>query len=167
MRRLGLLFLLATIPQSKIAPPTTALDYFRRADDLTNIRLPGSAAFHMRVTFHAYPGIDFAAPGKSDILSGDGTYDADIKGQMFSGDHLVPAETPKDLGLSFAVPIFFFQGSGDLTTPAVLAQLCFDEIRAPRKEFVSLQGGHFSVFINSGELLEELVARVLPLAREN
>ncbi len=30
-----------------------------RADDLTNIRMPGSAPFHMKVAFHAYPGIDF------------------------------------------------------------------------------------------------------------
>lgn len=55
--------------------PKTALDWFRRADSLTNIRMPGSAPFHMRVTFHAYPGIDFAPPGKSTIVTGDGVYE--------------------------------------------------------------------------------------------
>jgi hypothetical protein len=52
-----------------------ALDWFRRADALANIRMPGSASFRMKVTFHAYPGIDFAKPGKSTILTGDGVYE--------------------------------------------------------------------------------------------
>lgn len=38
--------------------PTSPLDYFRRADDLTNIRLPGSQPLHMKVTFHACPAYD-------------------------------------------------------------------------------------------------------------
>lgn len=95
---------------------------------------------------------------------------ADIEGQMLSGERLVPQAlsiTPKDLGLSFEVPIFFFQGTGDLTTPTLLAKRYFNEIRAPHKEFVPIQGGHFAVFTNSSEFLKELVARVLPLTREN
>lgn len=60
----------ATAPQ-----PSTAADWFRRADDLTNIRALGAAPFHLKVTFHAYPGIDFAQPGKSPIQTGDGTYE--------------------------------------------------------------------------------------------
>ncbi len=54
---------------------TTALDWFRRADSLTNIRMPGSEPFHMKVIFHGYPGIDFAKPGKSTIVTGEGTYE--------------------------------------------------------------------------------------------
>lgn len=57
------------------APPRTAADWFRRADDLTNIRMPGARPFHMRVTFHAYSGIDFAPRGKSEIMTGNGTYE--------------------------------------------------------------------------------------------
>lgn len=68
----------------------TPLDFFRRADDLTNIRLPGMAPFHMKVTFHAYPAYDFnppsrisrspsqspaPVPGHPFILAGDGTYE--------------------------------------------------------------------------------------------
>jgi hypothetical protein len=37
--------------------------------------MPGSEPFHMKVTFHAYPGIDFAKPGKSTIVTGEGTYE--------------------------------------------------------------------------------------------
>lgn len=56
------------------AEPKTAVGWFLRADQLTNIRMPGSPAFHMKVSFHAYPGIDFAPPGKSPIQTGGGTY---------------------------------------------------------------------------------------------
>ncbi|MGA7352618.1 MAG: hypothetical protein WBX06_15770, partial [Acidobacteriaceae bacterium] len=47
----------ATPPQA--AQPATPLDWFRRADNLTNIRMPESPSFHMKVAFHAFPGYDF------------------------------------------------------------------------------------------------------------
>jgi hypothetical protein len=56
-------------------PPKTPTDWFRRADAITDIRTPGSAPFHLQVVFHALPGVDFAAPGQSDILTGDGAYE--------------------------------------------------------------------------------------------
>ena len=66
-------------PAQAIRPQTfdskSPTDWFRRADDLTNIRLPGSVPFHMKVTFHAFPGIDFTKPGKSTIVTGDGIYE--------------------------------------------------------------------------------------------
>ena len=61
--------------QAPPAEPKTALDYFRRADDLTNIRMPGSAPFRLRATFHAYPGYDFTKAGESPIVTGDGVYE--------------------------------------------------------------------------------------------
>lgn len=63
----------ATPPQA--AQPATPLDWFRRADNLTNIRMPESPSFHMKVAFHAFPGYDFTKPGKSTIVTGDGTYE--------------------------------------------------------------------------------------------
>ncbi len=54
---------------------TTALDWFRRADSLTNIRMPGSEPFHMKVIFHGYPGIDYAPPHKARVITGDGVYE--------------------------------------------------------------------------------------------
>ncbi|HEY6447114.1 MAG TPA: hypothetical protein VIY53_11685 [Acidobacteriaceae bacterium] len=83
------------LPKQKPQPRSnfqlsTPLDFFRRADDLTNIRLPGMAPFHMKVTFHAYPAYDFnrpdrksgssslsptPVPGHPFILAGDGTYE--------------------------------------------------------------------------------------------
>jgi len=108
-------------------------------------------------------GLALVAPGGSvqDVNdSGDG--------QMFSGEYLVSqakSQTPKELGLEFSIPIFFFQGAEDFTTPTALAQRYMTMIHAPRKKFVLIQGGgHFAVFMRSDEFLRELVALVRPLA---
>lgn len=57
------------------AEPQTPTAWFRRADDLTNLRLPGSAPFHMKVVFHALPGMEFRQPGEPGVLTGDGSYE--------------------------------------------------------------------------------------------
>jgi len=59
-------------PATKITP---AAEWFERASALTNIREPGSPPFHMKVIFHAYPGMDFSKKGKPSIITGDGTYE--------------------------------------------------------------------------------------------
>jgi pimeloyl-ACP methyl ester carboxylesterase len=90
-------------------------------------------------------------------------------GQGVSGDRLVPetsALTAKTLGGEFAVPVFVIQGAEDFTTPTSLARSFVDSIRAPAKAFVSIDGGgHFAVFMKSSAFLDQLEARVLPLAR--
>jgi len=90
-------------------------------------------------------------------------------GQGVSADRLVPqasALESKVLGGDFAVPVFVIQGAEDFTTPTSLANAFVNSIRAPRKAFVRIDGGgHFAVFMRSGAFLEELVARVLPMAR--
>ncbi|PYT19328.1 MAG: hypothetical protein DMG59_00730 [Acidobacteria bacterium] len=107
-------------------------------------------------------GLALVAPGKSVQDINDSA-----DGQMLSGERLVSQTTslePKDLGLNFAIPIFFLQGAEDFTTPTELARRYLASIRAPRKEFVPLKGGgHFAVFMNSGQFLEVLVKRVRPL----
>jgi pimeloyl-ACP methyl ester carboxylesterase len=89
-------------------------------------------------------------------------------GQLLSGQTLFSQTRsmgPKQLGLRFAVPMFFFQGAEDFSTPTALALEYFREIRAPRKAFIAIpHGGHFSVFIHSDTFLHELVTRVRPLA---
>ena len=88
-------------------------------------------------------------------------------GQNLSSERLVPqtrSVTSKDLGLEFRVPVFFFQGTEDFTSPTALAKQYLSAIKAPLKEFVPIDGGHFVVFMHSDQFLEELVARVRPLA---
>ena len=107
-------------------------------------------------------GLTLVAPGNSVQDMNDSA-----DGQMLSGERLVPQARSlqlKDLGLNFAIPIFFLQGAEDFTTPTELARRYLASIRAPRKEFVRLKGGgHFAVFMNSGRFLEVLVKRVRPL----
>jgi len=92
-----------------------------------------------------------------------------FEGQGLSAERLVP-ETSKlaasALGGDFAVPVFVIQGAEDFTTPTSLANALVSSIRAPAKEFVTIEGGHFAVFTNPAAFVDELVARVRPLVRE-
>jgi pimeloyl-ACP methyl ester carboxylesterase len=68
-------------------------------------------------------------------------------------------------GVHFDMPVFFFEGTEDTTTPASLAKEYFDKIDAPRKEFVPLDGGgHFAVWTMSERFGRELATRVRPIA---
>lgn len=108
-------------------------------------------------------GLALVAPGCSVEDINDST-----AGQVLSAERLVPqtkSSGPKELGLKFSVPMFFFQGAEDFTTPTTLAQDYLKSIQAPHKEFVPIPGaGHFAVFMHSDEFLNELVKRVRPLA---
>ena len=108
-------------------------------------------------------GLALVAPGCSvEDINDSGT------GQELSAERLVPqtkSSGPKELGLKFSIPIFFFQGAEDFTTPIALAHDYLEAIQAPRKEFVPIAGaGHFAVFMHSDRFLEELIGRVRPLA---
>jgi len=108
-------------------------------------------------------GLTLVAPGNSVRDINDSA-----DGQMLSGDRLVPqirSSGPANLGLEFSIPIFVFQGEEDFTAPTALAQHYLESIKAPRKAFVPINGGgHFAVFMHSDQFLQELVARVRPLA---
>lgn len=68
-------------------------------------------------------------------------------------------------GAQFAVPLFFFQGTDDLITPASLVSELSRQVKAPRSERVLFPGGgHNAFFYFSDRFLEELNARVRPLA---
>jgi len=89
----------------------------------------------------------------------------------FDGEILADVLVPQtkslgqaELGLEFSVPIFVFEGEEDFTTPTALARHYVESMKAPRKEFVPISGGHFAVFMHSDQFLQELVNRVRPLA---
>jgi pimeloyl-ACP methyl ester carboxylesterase len=106
-------------------------------------------------------GLTLVAPGNSVQDINDS-----VDGQQLSGERLVPQTKsigPKDLGLEFSIPMVFIQGTEDFTTPTALARNYLDSIRAPRKAFITINGGHFAVFMHSDELLQELVKQVGPL----
>jgi pimeloyl-ACP methyl ester carboxylesterase len=71
-------------------------------------------------------------------------------------------------GTRFEVPVFFFQGSDDMVAPLQLAAEYMNAISAPRKELVVIPGGgHNACILLSGRFLDELNARVRPLAQSN
>jgi len=64
--------------------------------------------------------------------------------------------------------MFVFEGDEDFTTRRPrLARQYVKSMKAPRKEFVPIHGGHFAMFIHSDEFLRELLKRVRPLAAGN
>ena len=73
---------------------------------------------------------------------------------------------PKRLRGEFQVPIVVIQGAEDFTTPTSLARNLVQSLKARRKEFVAIEGGHFVIFMKPDAFLKELIARVLPLTRE-
>lgn len=68
----------------------------------------------------------------------------------------------RDLGLTFKVPVFIFQGENDLNTPTPLAREYFDEIRAPKKAFALIPGASHNTVPFHAELLKLLQVHVLP-----
>lgn len=49
----------------------------------------------------------------------------------------------QDLGLDYQVPVGFISGSDDWVTPTKLSQNYYNQITAPQKQFVQLDGcGH-------------------------
>ena len=108
-------------------------------------------------------GLTLVAPGGSVQDINDSA-----DGQTLSSERIVPQTKsmgPADLGLEFSIPIFFFEGEEDFTTPTSLARQYLESIKAPRKVFVLIKGGgHFAVFMHSSQFLQELTARVRTLA---
>jgi len=122
---------------------------------------------------NAFEGVDeflYGTIGLALVAPGNSVQDINDsgEGQALSAERLVPqtrSSGPKELGLEFRIPMFFIQGAEDFTTPTALARNYLEAIQAPRKEFVTINGaGHFAVFMHSDQFLQELVARVRPLA---
>jgi len=89
-----------------------------------------------------------------------------IDGQIVSAERLVAQSSALDartLAGEFAVPVVVIQGAEDFTTPTSLARSFVDSIRAPAKAFVTIEGGHFAVFMKPTAFLDQLVSKVLPL----
>lgn len=106
------------------------------------------------------------SPSATDLTADD--IQSLMKGFAFSGaqlyDEVVTTMDLPSLGLSFDVPMFFFQGTCDQQTPAEVAEKYFLSITAPHKEFVEFEGCHHFVAMNRPhDFLRELVTRVRPL----
>lgn len=74
-------------------------------------------------------------------------------------------DLPKQLGLSFNVPIFFFTGAHDWHTPRSLSDHWISQISAPYKEVIHFEESSHTVLNEEpGKMLMALVNKVLPFA---
>jgi pimeloyl-ACP methyl ester carboxylesterase len=72
-------------------------------------------------------------------------------GMGFSASSLLPAISRFDarkVGLNLAVPYVVIQGRDDHITPFDLARAFVEDVRAPHKAFVPIDGGHLACFTN-------------------
>ena len=91
-----------------------------------------------------------------------------IAGGAFTGARLSPVETTLDarrLGLDIAIPFFVIQGREDHIAPFDVAQAYLAEVRAPKKGFIPIAGGHYACFTNPTEFVDALRRYVRPLAQ--
>jgi pimeloyl-ACP methyl ester carboxylesterase len=90
-----------------------------------------------------------------------------VNGVNFSGNTVGPAMITMDmrtLGLDMPLPFFVAQGRDDHITGFEPARLYAEEVRAPKKAFVPLDGGHFACFTNPDAFVGALNKYVRPLA---
>ena len=90
-----------------------------------------------------------------------------IAGSRFTGAKVAPIEFSLDarkLGLDFPLPFFVIQGREDHIAPFEVAQAYVAEVRAPKKAFIPIAGGHWACFTNATAFLEALRQQVRPLA---
>jgi|SRR5579872_3152449 len=72
----GLLLAVLTLPAAaREAPKDPWTEWFQRAGDQMNLRMFGATPFHMKVVFHAFPGMVLSNKESEQIISGDGTYE--------------------------------------------------------------------------------------------
>jgi len=89
-----------------------------------------------------------------------------LAGYSFSMSKLNPALYSFDartLGLEMPLPFFVIQGRDDHVVSFDVARSYVKEIRAPKKAFIPIDGGHFSCFTNPQEFVDALVKHVTPL----
>jgi proline iminopeptidase len=82
-----------------------------------------------------------------------------IGGSGFSIPRLLPLVFSWDarkLGLDLPIPFFVIQGRDDHVTPFDVAERYTAEVRAPKKMFIPITGGHFACFTSSGEFVGAL-----------
>lgn len=90
-----------------------------------------------------------------------------IAGSQFTFAKLAPIEYSLDarkLGLDFPIPFFVIQGRDDHIAPFEVAQSYVAEVRAPKKAWIPIAGGHWACFTNATAFVQALRQYVRPLA---
>jgi pimeloyl-ACP methyl ester carboxylesterase len=91
-----------------------------------------------------------------------------IAGGQFSFPKLAPIEVAFDarsVAPDVPVPYFVIQGRDDHIAPPEVAEAYVMEVRAPKKAFIPIEGGHWACFTNATAFIEALRRQVKPLIR--
>lgn len=89
-----------------------------------------------------------------------------VPGIMFSGDKLFSSMVAFDARkviMNFSIPYYVLQGRDDHMVSFEDARAYVSEVRAPAKEFITVDGGHFAVFTNSDQILSIIRAKTKSL----
>lgn len=82
-----------------------------------------------------------------------------IGGDAFSIQKLLPTILnfdAKEIGNELPIPFFVIHGRNDATAPPEAARKFVEQLRAPRKGFTLIEGGHFACFTNPSAFLNTL-----------
>jgi proline iminopeptidase len=93
-----------------------------------------------------------------------------IAGGDFSGPKLWPVIVGFDARQQFAkvpVPFFVIEGRDDHMVSVDAARSYVEQVRAPLKKFITIDGGHFACFTNPGEFIAALSQCVMPLIEDS
>lgn len=66
-------------------------------------------------------------------------------------------------GIDMALPVIVIQGRDDHVTPSAAAEQLVRDVRAPAKQYVEIDGGHFACYTNADAFVDSLIENVLPL----
>ncbi|MHB8527289.1 MAG: alpha/beta fold hydrolase [Candidatus Acidiferrales bacterium] len=137
--------------------PKNAQQYFRLSKNLFAVMAPSDQVWlkHLRT----------ATPASLGISQQDYRNLAD--GMDFSSEHLLADQMAADLpktARDIKTAFFVIQGRDDVITPTLAAVDYFKQVKAPIKELVLIDGGHFAFMTDGKQLLDALVRKVRPVA---
>jgi pimeloyl-ACP methyl ester carboxylesterase len=137
--------------------PTNAKQYFGFAGNYVSVMTPSDQKW--------LSGLRQATPASLGISQED--YGNLIGGMEFSGQHLWADQSTADL-LETAPRLdsacFIIQGRNDFITPTTLAADYLKHVKAPVKELLLIDGGHFAFMTDGPQFLAALVDTVRPVA---
>jgi pimeloyl-ACP methyl ester carboxylesterase len=137
--------------------PKNAQQYFAFSKNLFAVMAPSDQAW--------LKGLRTAMPNSLGISRED--YKNLLDGMGFSSERVLADQIATDLPRTAAdiqAAFFLIQGRDDVVTPTSAAVNYFRFVKAPKKELVLVDGGHFAFMTDGKQFLNALVQQVRPVA---
>ncbi len=137
--------------------PENAQQYFSFSKNLSSVMTPSDRAW--------LKGLHTATPTSLGISQED--YKNLLDGMDFSSEHVLADQIATDLpktATEIKTAFFIIQGRDDIITPTAAAVDYFKQVKAPMKQLVLIDGGHFAFMTHGEQFLDVLVGKVRPVA---